>query len=396
MLAKTKSPMSVISQKTKNHVVPVAENIDQPALKMQRTGDFADIETDHENAVPSLSETDLVPLKAIFNAKAQKNKYLRGQMCKDVNWVYTKALAINPDGTNQYISQRDEAPEVIQAVLDPIVQQVVSVDENAAPVSIESFFQEVEATAECPCYRRIQVTLNGQGKKIPSGEKNDMSPEQIGVDRGSGNTFSLSVKHVARLYVVDFDTKDLDGCKLRDYLDSLGAACVETKKGFHYYLLVNDMIAYTQQQKIYIDDRYEVDLLKTNNVWETCDRTVTGKLVEVDWSDLQQFFDIPKMTSAKTHKKTAKTRPKEPVITVSTSKVYSSERNEKRSVAQCIAAAETGSAHWQESFNDPQRLVKLYFDVDYTLPDDEVDIEQTYEKFRQALRRRTRRPLRAP
>jgi hypothetical protein len=249
MLAKTKSPMSVISQKTKNHVAPVAENIDQPALKMQKTDDSADIETDRENAVPSLSETDLQHLKAIYNAKVPKKKYIRGRSANDVNWVYTKTLAIDPESTNSYISQRDEASEVIQAVLESIVQQVVFVDENAAPVSIESFFQEVEATAECPCYRRIQVTLNGQGKKIPSGEKNDMSPEQIGVDRGSGNTFSLSVKHVARLYVVDFDTKDLDGCKLRDHVDSLGAACVETKKGFHYYLLVNDMIAYTQQQK---------------------------------------------------------------------------------------------------------------------------------------------------
>jgi len=100
MLAKTKSPMSVISQKTKNHVAPVAENIDQPALKMQKTDDSADIETDHENAVPSLSETDLVPLKAIYNAKVRKNKYIRGRSAKDVNWVYKKALAKDPESTS--------------------------------------------------------------------------------------------------------------------------------------------------------------------------------------------------------------------------------------------------------------------------------------------------------
>jgi hypothetical protein len=112
--------------------------------------------------------------------------------------------------------------------------QAGHVEDTSSPANIEKFFQLIETTAGCPCYRRIQVTLNAQGKKEPRGEKNDMSPSQIGADRGCGNTFSLSVKHVARLYVVDFDTKDLDGCKLRDHLDSLGAACVETKKGYHY------------------------------------------------------------------------------------------------------------------------------------------------------------------
>ena len=104
---------TVISQKTKNHVAPVAEIIDLPPLKMQKTDDSADMATDHEDAVPSLSETDLQPLKAIYNAKRRKNKYIRGRSANDVNWVYEKTLAIDPDGTNQYISQRDEESEVI-------------------------------------------------------------------------------------------------------------------------------------------------------------------------------------------------------------------------------------------------------------------------------------------
>ena len=117
---------TVISKKTKNHVAPVAEYIDQPALKRGKTGDF------HEDAVPSLSETDLQPLKAIYNAKRRKNKYIRGRSANNVQWVYEKTLAIDPEGTNQYISQRDEASEVIQAVLDSIVQQVISVHSVAS------------------------------------------------------------------------------------------------------------------------------------------------------------------------------------------------------------------------------------------------------------------------
>jgi hypothetical protein len=67
--------MSIISQKTKNHVAPVAENIDLPPLKRGKTDDSADMVTEH---VPSLSDNDLQPLKAIYNAKARKNKYIRG------------------------------------------------------------------------------------------------------------------------------------------------------------------------------------------------------------------------------------------------------------------------------------------------------------------------------
>ena len=115
---------TTISPKTKNHVAPVAEIIDQPALKRGKTDDFADMVTEH---APSLSDNDLQPLKAIYNAKARRKKYIRGRAANNVQWVYEKTLAIDPEGTNSYISQRDEASGVIEAVLDSIVQQVASV-----------------------------------------------------------------------------------------------------------------------------------------------------------------------------------------------------------------------------------------------------------------------------
>ena len=78
---------TVISQKTKNHVAPVAEIIDQPALKRGKTDDFADMVTEH---APSLSDNDLQPLKAIYNAKARRKKYIRGRAANNVQWVYEK------------------------------------------------------------------------------------------------------------------------------------------------------------------------------------------------------------------------------------------------------------------------------------------------------------------
>ena len=56
-----------------------------------------------------------------------------------------------------------------------------------------------------PCARSIDVTVSDSGAKMPKGEKNDMSTAQIQENRGSGNTYSISIKHVPDLYVVDFD-----------------------------------------------------------------------------------------------------------------------------------------------------------------------------------------------
>jgi hypothetical protein len=58
------------------------------------------------------------------------------------------------------------------------------------------------------------------------------------------------------------------------------------------------MIPFSQQQKIYIDDGIEVDLLKTNNVWETEDRVITGSIGDFKWSELLQYFNITRMTGS--------------------------------------------------------------------------------------------------
>jgi hypothetical protein len=94
--------MPTASQKnTKKHAAPLNENADLPPLKRGKTGNF------DENAVPDLSVTDLPHLKAIYNAKARKNKYIRGSSANDVDWVYAKAIAIDPRGTREYISAPD-------------------------------------------------------------------------------------------------------------------------------------------------------------------------------------------------------------------------------------------------------------------------------------------------
>jgi hypothetical protein len=76
--------------------------------------------------------------------------------------------------------------------------------------------QDLENWFQISCVRRIQVNLNAKGKKVPIGEDNSLTPEQIANDCGNpnSNTLSIYIKHLPGIAVIDFDTKELDGCEL--------------------------------------------------------------------------------------------------------------------------------------------------------------------------------------
>tara|TARA_R110001592_G_scaffold363336_1_gene684318 strand:+ start:5998 stop:8178 length:2181 start_codon:yes stop_codon:yes gene_type:complete len=158
--------------------------------------------------------------------------------------------------------------------------------------SIKSFVEEIENKHKIPCYRKIQVNLVN-GRKKPIGEKNDLTPEQIKQNRGSGNTFSISIKHIPDLYCIDFDEKDVC-CELYDLLNEDCVATTETKKGSHYYCYIRNLPKYKQQQKI-LNEEVDCDLIKINNMWETDDRMINGDIKEYEWNDLKDYFNIPKM-----------------------------------------------------------------------------------------------------
>ena len=155
-------------------------------------------------------------------------------------------------------------------------------------MNIKDFFENLESEHQLALYRRIMVKLV-DGKKICNVDRSNWTTEQIKNDRGWGNTFSFSIKHVPDLYVIDFDTKNLDGCKLWDLLND--CAKTETNKGFHVYVYINNLPEYKNQQKLYIDTDYEIDLLKKNNCWETDNRTITGEIMKFEWEDLKCYFN---------------------------------------------------------------------------------------------------------
>ena len=165
-------------------------------------------------------------------------------------------------------------------------------------MDISKFIDKLEKKQK-GCVRKINVEII-DGKKKPNGEHKDWSIEQILKDRGSWSsvgdkTFSISVKHIPNLYVIDFDTKDISKSKLYEILKNTKCYFTETKKGWHYYCIINNMDNYKNQINIGTEG-LEMDLLKDNNCWETSDRKVNGeKFTEFEWNKINKFFDEPKM-----------------------------------------------------------------------------------------------------
>jgi hypothetical protein len=165
-------------------------------------------------------------------------------------------------------------------------------------MNVEDFFKKIEKDHEDQAfYRYINVFVNDKGKKQPIGEKNNLNINGIYNDRGKPhyNTLSLAVKYVQDLYVIDFDTKEVNGNLLFFSLKDDNVAYTETKKGYHFYVKIKNIGKYSNQQKIYYQDNFEVDLIKTNNIWETKDRNVVGEIKEYDWNELKFFFNTDKM-----------------------------------------------------------------------------------------------------
>jgi len=170
-------------------------------------------------------------------------------------------------------------------------------DKNISKMNVENFFKQIEKDNHGKAfYRYINIHYNSKGAKIPTGEKNNLSIEDIKKNRGnaSHNTLSLAVKHIPDLYVVDYDTHDVD-CDFYELINNDCVAYTDTKKGSHYYIKIKNIGTYSNQQKIHCNSEIDVDLIKKNNIWETRDRIITGTIKEYDWNDIKKYFNVDKM-----------------------------------------------------------------------------------------------------
>ena len=171
-----------------------------------------------------------------------------------------------------------------------------------AQTPIKDIFESLEQKHKTALYRKIEVSVDNMGKKYPvGGDHNDWTSKQIASNRGSGNTYSFSTKHAENLYVIDIDTKELDGCELYNVLNNRGVGFVETNKGYHYYVYIKNLDKFSGQQKVYRDETFEIDLLKITNCWETTNRVYNGTIDNIqtfNWHLIKQYFNTDKMNIA--------------------------------------------------------------------------------------------------
>ena len=117
-------------------------------------------------------------------------------------------------------------------------------------------------------FREISVRYNN-GKKVQKGEFNNLTEEELMNEdlledykktnyNRQRNSYSIFCKHFTignqKLVCIDIDTKEKT--KLKEYLDSNGHMNCETNKGYHYYIIVEDLPNYKNDQKVYCDKKY--------------------------------------------------------------------------------------------------------------------------------------------
>ena len=182
-------------------------------------------------------------------------------------------------------------------------------------------------------YNYIWYFLNAKGLKIPINEYNTLDKEKcikkmniqnkklnevlkrplnykksgkmIELNEGEYNSlvpcYSIYLKHIENIYVLDIDDKNIrkvDDLPLLEY--NIFKDChytIGNTKGIHIYLKIIDMVKYKNQQKIL--KSIDGDLIKTNNIWENVNKEIYGSkedlIKEFKWNDISMIFDKSKM-----------------------------------------------------------------------------------------------------
>jgi hypothetical protein len=174
--------------------------------------------------------------------------------------------------------------------------------------TVQDFTDELERD-HGPISRGITVSRDSSGRKHTTiddreGESLCWSQDQIGANPGGGNYVSIHIRHCPNTICIDFDTKELEGCGLWEYLVSHDCLRTETLNGYHVYISTIYINKKWDKPKIrecidvYKDRKYPVDLITGAkiNVWEPPDRLMEGTLAKIPWEDIEGFFDVEYVT----------------------------------------------------------------------------------------------------
>jgi hypothetical protein len=178
------------------------------------------------------------------------------------------------------------------------------------------FVKVLEDEWDVGMYRKIMVipaTKSVMRKKQPFGEKSDMSVAEIKKSRSHDKSYwdkigptllqkaeknySIYVKHMTDLYVVDFDTKVFKTTDLYDLLMAQNIYHCETAKGYHFYLRIGGLGTYKNEVNLanldFFDKVDDIDLIaRKRNVWEINTREINGSTFgPIEWQAISKYFN---------------------------------------------------------------------------------------------------------
>jgi len=174
-------------------------------------------------------------------------------------------------------------------------------------------------------------------------------------------SYSLYLKHTDNLFVIDVDVYGINS--MDDFIQQTGitifantAWTTGNRKGLHIYTYINNMIEYTNQQKVF--KAFEGDFLRTNNVWVMRNKNVNNNTIEsFDWNEIEPIVDVPKLNpndKIKTKKTTTKkTTTKKPVAV----------SDEDTDVESVSTTATSTIINVEEVCNNIREFVKEILDV---------------------------------
>ena len=91
--------------------------------------------------------------------------------------------------------------KVFKKKMDNITIRNKMTDKNIIKMNVETFFKSIEKENDNKAYYRyINIKYNQKGSKIPTGEKNDLSVDEIKTNRGNTSFNTLTLELLKGIY----------------------------------------------------------------------------------------------------------------------------------------------------------------------------------------------------
>jgi len=217
---------------------------------------------------------------------------------------------------SDFIKQQNIPTNTIGVFLDDEGQKQTVGEKNN--LTIEELKNLKDGSYYITTYGKDLPTKKGEftkgGKKIKLSKLKQVEKKQ-----------SLYLKYTPNLYCIDVDNKDIKDIEDFGYFTN----CVWKEgntKGIHIYVFINNVPEYSNQQKIWNDEKIEVDLIKQNNMWEDDKKPIynfdsNNEYPVYEWTEIQHLFNTESM-GIKGNKKEKKDKIKKEVKSKEEMKEY--------------------------------------------------------------------------